>query len=247
MTVSLVSACTQTPETSRSSPKTVHDSQQGAPTWPRAFPIPQIALLRATGCGPVDRLATAFSAGGTRWLTVAHTLRGANNVTLSKFGDTVEVRVLAIDHRSDIAVLEAEGLGNTLDAGFATPSIAPASLLRWGHLGNPTRSSSVRIEHVAPIDIDEPRDTANYRRSGLVIQLTNISDELPLREREVVSGDSGSPIIDDRGQTFGMVFATDRSAAGKAYAVASDELQRLLDSVATIEPGNEADTGECDL
>lgn len=174
-----------------------------------------------------------MAVGSNRVVTVAHTLRGATAISVSGSSATL----VAIDHRRDLAVLDTARLRpRPVPARFTDPVVGAAFLERLDIPGVAVRHSPVSVVNVAPIEIDEPRDSTRYRRDGFVAKLT-------LPDDAVESGDSGSPIVDGRGRVVGLVFATDRSEGHSAFATASSEIEMLLRSA-----GHEAvPTGPCDL
>ena len=188
---------------------------------------PAIVSVIAVGCGPVERIATGFAVGPDRVVTVAHTLRGATEIRVSDEA----ARLVGIDHRTDVAVLATtRRLPGSPTTRFAPPAVGAA------RVGRSPDQITVSITKVAPIDIDEPRDTAQYRRDGLVASVTDRGDS-------IVSGDSGSPVIDAQGRVVGVVFATDRDSGHSAFATSSTEVQALLRSAGT----ESVSTGACDL
>lgn len=189
-----------------------------------------VVRVTAVGCGPVERLATGFAATPKRVVTVAHNLRGAVGLSV----DGVPATLVALDHRSDLAVLAVSRPSSRVArVRFATPAVGSALLDRLDEGG--ARRSEVSITKVAPIDIEEPRDSTRYHRDGLVA--------IVVRERSVASGDSGSPVIDQRGRVVGLVFATDRETGNVAFATSAMEIEALLGTA-----GDEAvSSGACDL
>ena len=189
-----------------------------------------VVRVTAVGCGPVDRLATGFAATPERVVTVAHSLRGTVGLSV----DGAPATLVALDHRSDLAVLAVSRHSSRVaTVSFAGPEVGAAWLDRLDEGG--IHRSEVSITKVAAIDIDEPRDSARYRRDGLVATIA--------RERLVTSGDSGSPVIDQRGRVVGLVFATDRETGNVAFATSAMEIEALLGTA-----GDEAvSSGPCDL
>jgi S1-C subfamily serine protease len=198
--------------------------------------IVEINQVRATGCGVVDRIATGFRVDSIYVVTVAHTLRGAKRV---RYGEQ-EAVVVALDHRTDIAVLQTDVSPSRLSPPLATPRLGAAAVVRPTRTIPPQRSETeVDVRKVAAIDIDEPIDSANYRRQGLVANLASGAIEV---------GDSGSPIIDDDGAVIGMVFATGRNTSTSLFAVSAEEIQSMLRTVRTANRPNAANesVGDCD-
>ncbi len=183
--------------------------------------------VRAGGCGPVDKIGAGFVVGSGNVMTTAHTLRGSTTVRVEQ----KVARVVFMDHRTDIAVLQV-GPESDSDVLFAKPVLGPARLMRRDSSVQRAGAIQVQVVRVAPINIEEPIDSTNYRRDGFVATLLDGS---------VSVGDSGSPVLDASGAVIGMVFATDTATGHTAYAVSSTELQQALDQT----EGKAVSTGPC--
>ena len=141
---------------------------------------------------------------------------GASRVTV----DGHLVTVLGADLRTDVALLAPSSLDHTAgpDAGFALGAPTTGNVL----IRLPRKSLVGQVEKIAGIDFRR-FDGSIATRQGLVV-IAAISP-----------GDSGAPVVDaQRGQVMGMVFAASRSANGRSYAVAADEIRR---SIAAIDSG----------
>jgi S1-C subfamily serine protease len=197
----------------------------------------EVKQVRATGCGVVDRIATGFRVDGTHVVTVAHTLRGAKSV---RYGEHAAV-VVALDHRTDIAVLRTEKLTTRFTPpALALPRVGTGNVVRLTRTDPAQRSESeVEVTKVAAIDIDEPIDSENYRRQGLVATLTSGAIEV---------GDSGSPVIDEDGAVIAMVFATGRNSSTSLFAVSTEEIESMLRSIRLADRPDAANgsVGDCD-
>lgn len=196
---------------------------QSTPIFPGPAVV-KVATIRATGCGPVAKIGAGFAVGPGIFATVAHTLRGAQEILLEK--DRVDL--VYLDHRTDIALLKVPAIkpaASQATAGsavsFAKPQIGPAKILRRPNGADRTSFAEIQVNKVAKINIEEPIDNVTYHRDGFVAGL----------EQATVSvGDSGSPVVDAAGAIIGMVFATDSETSRTAYAVSSLELQQALNT-----------------
>jgi S1-C subfamily serine protease len=234
LTVQTLSACTDSPI----------PSQIPSPTLSSLTLPPQVVVIGAEGCGLVPRIASGFRVRAGVVVTAAHTLRGAKTVTV----DQVVVSVLAMDHRSDVAVLAEPGVDSATSIAsdtevFSEVALGPAvvrkpiRMAQHDSLRSAVVLQPVRVRTVAPIEIEEPLDKTTYRRNGFVFEADSGS---------IVSGDSGSPVVDEQQRLIGMVFAAGRGNASTAYAVSASEIQQVMDSVET-ERGKTApvSTGTC--
>lgn len=180
--------------------------------------------VRATGCGLADRIAAGFPVGPSRTVTAAHTLRGTTAISV----DGTLAKLVWIDHRTDIAILEYPTDGDAVR--FAKPSLGRGVLIRRARSAASAESGSagsgsagsVRaaplglvVSKVAQINIEEPVDHTTYHRKGFVAALGSGT---------VSVGDSGSPVVNNEGAIIGMVFATDTASSQTVYGVSSSEI-----------------------
>jgi S1-C subfamily serine protease len=167
---------------------------------PRAIP-----LRISSGNG----IATGFAVGPNRVVTVAHVIEGPVKVRSHR------VRVLAVDRRSDLALLALPGMHA---AGANLTSTANGQHLRLLRLrdGRPS-ALSVRVRRSIVAHLQAPGTARALRRPAL---------ELAAR---VAPGDSGAPVVTESGAVAGVVFAASRNE-DTAYAVDASALRRLLRS-----------------
>ena len=62
---------------------------------------------------------------------------------------------------------------------------------------------------------------------------------------KLVPGNSGGPLVNDRGQVAGLAFAIDPGAPSTAYALATDEVNAVLRPVLTSGTTVPVSTGTC--
>jgi S1-C subfamily serine protease len=195
--------------------------------------------VRASGCGPVERTAVGFSAGPGLVATAAHSLRGAVSVTI----DGASARVVALDHRRDLALLRLDddtpGARKAVNVAEVNVAAAVAHAGAEVAIVIPAADGPVRarVGRVGPITMDEPADGMIHRRDGLVLRVLDSG-------RTIRRGDSGAAVTDTEGRLIGVVFATDRAEGTTAFAVSVSELTSLL--AATGRSSASVATGECD-
>jgi S1-C subfamily serine protease len=161
-------------------------------------------------------IATGFAIADDRVVTVAHAVAGSRavGVEVDAGSGPMPARVLAVDRRSDLALLAAR------DAGGSRLDVATAregTDLRLVRLRDGRGSwVSVHVRRAIVAHLRAPGASRSVRRPAL---------ELDARVR---AGDSGAPLVTESGALAGIVFATSRGRAATAYAVDAAALGRLL-------------------
>jgi S1-C subfamily serine protease len=182
---------------------------------PSAGPPPSgpavVNVLVVPPVGSAD-VATGFEHGVGRVVTVAHLLpaRRARVLVRSGAGPARRARVVALDRRADLALLE-------LGARAPRPSPLPGSgsprlLVRRN--GRPA-AIEARVRRRVDARIRPRPGTAPVRRAAL---------ELEARVRQ---GDSGAPLVAADGSLLGVLFAQSSGPSDTAYAVAAERLETL--------------------
>jgi S1-C subfamily serine protease len=159
--------------------------------------------------------ATGFAVGGGRVVTVAHALPGDAPVRVQAGrGAPLEARLLRRDVRTDLALLAVDGLGGRAIETTAAKGgdSVRLRLLRGG--GVVTRAAAVR--RAIDARVRAPAASSPLRRPALEL------------EAQLRAGDSGAPVLADRGEVAGVLFARSRDAAGTAYAVDARAVDALL-------------------
>jgi S1-C subfamily serine protease len=172
-------------------------------------PLPTTpTLLKVTvpGDGPVPDVATAFAISKTRAVTVAHVVGAHRTVLVAAPGEKARrVRVLRIDTRLDLALLDVPGLRAPV---FGSERLEDG-LYGWVLV---LRGDQRPLLHAKLLR----RITANVRDApGAAAQ---VRPALELRTT-VQQGDSGAPVLDLNGRVVGMVFAQASDRNDRAYAL----------------------------
>lgn len=167
---------------------------------------PAGAALVTVGDGPAA-VATGFTTGAGRVVTVAHAAAGPTVTVRGEDGVARRATVLRRDDALDLVLLSVPGLR---DAGM------------------PGASSGVRVRRDGaatslPATVVRRADATVRAGDGREIARRPV---LELRA-EVVAGDSGAPVLRD-GRVAGVVFARSRARAGVAWAVDGTALRALL-------------------
>jgi S1-C subfamily serine protease len=167
----------------------------------RAADEPSVLPVRvATAAQNSGAHATAFALGRDRLVTVAHVLDGGRQVSAAGRRG----RVLRVDRRLDVAVLDVRGVRATPARTAAARPGQPVTVrvLRSGE----ARSLPARVRRTV---------TARVRSSGGPVR---VRPALELAA-DVLPGDSGAPVLDGHGRVVGMIFAQAADRDGVAYAL----------------------------
>jgi S1-C subfamily serine protease len=210
------------------------------PATPVAPPDPAIAgdpdVARA-GASVVRVLGTACGLGieGSGWIaapdivvTNAHVIAGEDDTTVStEEGASLPATPVHYDPENDLALLHVE---TELPALPIAPE--PKSGTAGAVLGYPENGPFA----IAPARLGETRETISedsYGRGPIRRPIASLRGQ-------VRSGNSGGPLVDDRGRVLGTVFAATTSGAPGGFAV-PDEVVRRGRRSAT----GPVDTGPC--
>jgi S1-C subfamily serine protease len=210
------------------------------PATPLAAPDPAIAgdpdVARAGG-SVVRVLGTACGLGieGSGWVaapgivvTNAHVIAGEDDTAIStQEGATLPATPVRYDPENDLALLRVE---TELPALSIAP--APSSGTAGAVLGYPENGPY----DVAPARLGETEETVSedsYGRGPVRRPIASLRGE-------VRSGNSGGPLVDDRGRVLGTVFAATTSGTPGGFAVPDEIVRDALRG-----PTAPVDTGPC--
>ncbi|MGH2976347.1 MAG: MarP family serine protease [Solirubrobacterales bacterium] len=210
------------------------------PATPVAAPDASISgdadVVRA-GDSVVRVLGTACGLGveGSGWVvaprlvvTNAHVVAGEQDTTVTtKAGASLEATAVHYDPENDLALLR-------VDADLSPLQVAPdpRSGTAAAVLGYPENGPYF----VAPARLGETRDTISedsYGRGPVRRPIASLRGE-------VRSGNSGGPLVDDRGRVLGTVFAATTTGAPGGFAVPDEIVETALDA-----PLAPTETGPC--
>jgi S1-C subfamily serine protease len=176
----------------------------GGGTGGRVAP-PSVVEVRVDDGSLVPAVATGWVGPCGLAVTVAHALDGGRGVVVSASdGRLRQAQVVARDDGPDLALLRVNGL-RAQAMPLADVGHSPLRIALRRHL------SDVHWHRQVGISIDDRRGT--HVRAG--IEFTPA----------LVAGDSGAPVLDDRGRVVGTAFATNDTVA---YASATSELRTLM-------------------
>ncbi|MGD9702113.1 MAG: trypsin-like peptidase domain-containing protein [Acidimicrobiia bacterium] len=192
---------------------------------PPAAVTDAVSRVKASGCRNVPGIGVGIVVADELVVTAAHTVSGASVVLV----DGADAQVVALDTRTDIAVLHVPGR-DRVDA------IRRADTGRAGA----ARIAVLRDDRVEIIDAPVTRTaTIRFRdaAAGTVVERRGL-----VLTGAVIGGDSGAPVLGDGGLLLGMVFAGSRGDA-VSYAVDVSEVTGVLDRLGDVR--RPVDTGSC--
>ncbi len=179
---------------------------------------PQIRAARSSVVR-VRGFACGLGIEGSGWIvrpgyvvTNAHVVAGVESPFVDRGdGRTSRARVVSFDARNDVAVLRLPGFRGRALA-VADPKRGEAAAL-LGFPGNgPYRVTAVRMGRAAKVGARDAYGRIQLGRSIVALR------------GDVRSGNSGGPIVNERGQVVGTVFAA-RRGSDDGFAVPNEQVQ----------------------
>ncbi len=186
-----------------------------------------VVRVLGTACG-LGVEGSGWAAGPGLVVTNAHVVAGEDDTSVTTPGGaSLPATAVHYDPENDLALLH-------IDADLPSLSIAPnpASGTDAAVLGYPENGPYA----VAPARLGETRDTISddsYGRGPIRRSIASLRGN-------VRSGNSGGPLVDDRGRVLGTVFAATTSGAPGGFAVPNGVVEDALDR-----PLVTVDTGPC--
>jgi S1-C subfamily serine protease len=211
------------------------------PATPSQRPNPRIAadpgILHASG-SVVRVLSTACGLGieGSGWavrpdliVTNAHVVAGADDTTVTtQSGVELDATAVYYQPEDDLALLKVNSQLPVLPVTSDRPVGAAAAVLGYPENGPFT---------VTPARIGETRETLSensYGRGPIERTITALGGD-------VRSGNSGGPLLDDKGRVVGVVFAATTKGPAGGFAVPVEQVREAIHRAST----SPVSTGSC--
>ena len=168
-----------------------------------ADPPSAVVAVVATGCGDRTVGSGAF-VDDDLVLTSAHTLRGADVVTVEVDGRSLDADVVAFDPQLDLAYVRVDARG-----------IAPLRVSA-GDAGTRATAWAVRDGEPAGVAVEVVR-RIRLETEDIYVEGETTRPAYELRA-DVEPGDSGGPVVAD-GVVIGVLWARSTRTPGLAYAI----------------------------
>jgi S1-C subfamily serine protease len=218
----------------------LHDRPENVGPVPGSGLLPGIATRVATSVVQVEGRACDLIQQGSGWVvesdlivTNAHVVAGEQETTvITSLGRRLDGVVVLFDSDRDLAMLRVPGLD--LEVLAQADAEIDASGAVMGHPGGgPLEQSPARIaEQIVA------QGTNIYRSASTVRDVYVLAAAL-------APGDSGGPLLDQRGRVVGVAFAVDPGHENTAYALTHDEVEEGIGAVLDAGAATPVGTGPC--
>lgn len=168
-----------------------------------ADPPSAVVGVVVTGCGARTVGSGAF-VDDDLVLTAAHTLRGAESVTVEAGGRRLDATIVAFDAELDLAYVRVDG-------GTGAPL-----RVSDGDLGARATAWAVRDGEPVVLDVEVVR-RIRLETEDIYVEGETVRPAYELRA-DVEPGDSGGPVVADGG-VIGVLWARSTRTPGVAYAI----------------------------
>jgi uncharacterized membrane protein required for colicin V production len=169
-------------------------------------------LVVAIGCGH-EQLGTGFFVADHVVATNAHVVAGGDRMSVTVGGTTHRATLVLFDPEQDVALLRV--------AGATAPPLRlagdpPARGTAAAALGHPGGRGLTAIPAIVTAAFDAAGPDI-YERGSVTRSIVEV-------RADVRRGDSGGPLMVDRGVVGGIVFGASRAAPGVGYAIAASSV-----------------------
>ncbi|WP_438388078.1 MarP family serine protease [Actinopolyspora saharensis] len=186
---------------------------------------------RAPDCGRALE-GTGFVVSPNRVLTNAHVVAGTDSVFVEIGRGQFAAKVVSFDPEEDVAVLSVPSLNaESLDLSPGQATSGSDVLVLGYPLDGPYTASAGRV-----------RERIDLRGPDIYGDSTVMRDVYTVRA-QVQSGNSGGPLVNDRGEVVGLVFGAAVDDRNTGFALTAEEISDEVASASSLTA--EVPTGPC--
>lgn len=170
--------------------------------------------ITTTACGHSSKTTgSGFWGSDGLVITAAHVVIGAGEVSIETATGSVAADVIGLDPQRDLALLRPAG------------SVRPAAPMadqtaQTGTAVTVLGSTSGRVDTTLgrrlTLRVDDVRAATRSERQGWDLPVT------------LAAGDSGAPVVDQRGQVVAMIFSGTAARDGRSFAIDAAEVLAFL-------------------
>ena len=194
--------------------------------------IASTARVSAAGCGAGLSVGSGFFVGGEHLVTNAHVVAGSTTTTVRLNGIDLESSVVAVDSRSDLALIYVPGAG------------APALQLSADVPERGTASAALGYPGGGELTVTAAAVTATYDFPGPDIYGDGSHPHSVVELRgEIRRGNSGGPLVTAPGVVGAVIFGASRESSDVGYAIGADQARQSIGPF--IGSTSPVDTGAC--
>jgi uncharacterized membrane protein required for colicin V production len=174
---------------------------------------------------------SGFAYADDRIMTNAHVVAGVSDPLVVVDGRRERARVVLFDPDLDVAVLAVDGLDlRPLEFDLGGEAGDRAAILGFPENG-PFDARAARIRSEVPLRSPDIYDRGEVERQAFAVRGL------------VRQGNSGGPLVSERGDVLGLIFAASVSDSSTGYAVTAEQIADDAEDGATAT--REVSTGEC--
>jgi hypothetical protein len=204
----------------------------GIPAPLAARVAPAVVKVEGQACDVIQQGSGVVVSNGIV-VTNAHVVAGERQTTVLVPGrGRLGAVVVAFDPNRDVAVLRVPGLGVS-PLGIADIQVDQNGGVFGYPGGGPEQQAPARVAQRIDAQGTDIYQSAATHRDVLVLAA------------KLFPGNSGGPLVDDKGRVVGLAFAVDPGAASTAYALATDEVNPVLQPVLNAGGATAVNTGTC--
>ncbi len=198
-------------------------------SWPSHYD--SVVLITSIGCksSPTQTVGTVIAKDLI--VTVAHGVAGQTSTSITTIdGQVLNAKVVAIDINLDLALLYVDSTKSTtnlIPLKFAD-AVAGSETRFVAFKDSQQFAISAKIIKILRINTEDIYLKNKISRPGLEV------------ETKVVVGNSGGPLINEKGEIIGIIWSTSRTVKNRSWATRIEAANELLSRVSTDNPSTQS-------